>query len=328
MRVWYDVCTGKHMRYGNALAKRLRSRGHEVVLTTREHPDTVGVADVVGEKPVVVGKYAPASLFSRLEASASRMMGFSKLFRNRLPDMAVAHQSVELCRTAFGLGVPITLTADTPHAVAVNKLTIPLANTLVISKAIPIHFFRRYGASHIVQFDGVDEVAWIKGFKPMKGFDFKQPLIVVRQMETRASYALGKEDVTLKLAEKLSQLGSVLFLSRYVKLERKGLIVVKGFVDSASAAAHADLVVSIGGTISREAALQGVPSIAVSEISRTYVNRFLARKGFPLFLVDSSKALECAKKYLGKRFDVEGKLAPLTNPIDVLEKVVTGKDNA
>jgi predicted glycosyltransferase len=328
MRIWYDACTGKQMRYGNALAKRLRSLGHEVVLTTREHPDTLGVADVVGEEPIVVGKYDPASLFSRLEASASRMMGFSKLFRNRPPDMAVAHQSVELCRTAFGLGVPITLTADTPHAVAVNKLTIPLANTLVISGAIPLHFFRRYGASNIVQFDGVDEVAWIRGFKPMKEFNFKRPLIVVRQMETQAAYALGKEDVTLKLAEKLAKLGSVLFFSRYVKSQKKGLITVKGFVDSASAAAHADLVVSIGGTISREAALQGVPSIAVSETGRTYVNRFLARKGFPLFPVDSSMALSCAKKYLGKRFDVANELAELTNPIDVLEKVITGKDVA
>lgn len=328
MRVWYDACTGKHMRYGSALARRLRSRGCDVVLTTREHPDTLGVADAVGEKPVVVGKYDPASLFSRLEASAGRMLGFSKLFRDRLPDMAVAHQSVELCRTAIGLGVPITLTADTPHAVAVNKLTVPLANTLVISEAIPKHFFRRYGASKIVRFDGVDEVAWIKGFKPIKGFDFKRPLIVVRQMETRASYALGRDDVTLRLAENLSKFGSVLFLSRYAKSEKKGLIVVEGFVDSASAVAHADLVVSIGGTISREAALQGIPSIAVSEISRTYVNRFLVRKGFPLFLVDSSKALECAKKYLGKRFDVADKLEQLTNPVDVLEKVITGEDVA
>jgi predicted glycosyltransferase len=203
-----------------------------------------------------------------------------------------------------------------------------LATTLVISGAIPLHFFRRYGASNIVQFDGVDEVAWIRGFKPMKEFDFKRPLIVVRQMETQAAYALGKEDATLKLAEKLSKLGSVLFFSRYVKSQRKGLITVKGFVDSASAAAHADLVVSIGGTISREAALQGVPSIAVSETGRTYVNRFLARKGFPLFPVDSSRALSCAKKYLGKRFDVANKLAELTNPIDVLEKVITGKDVA
>jgi len=328
MRVWYDACTGKQMRYGGALARRLRRRGHEVLLTTREHPDTLGVADAVGEKPVVVGKYDPASLFSRLEATASRMISFSNLLRERLPDVAVSHQSVELCRTAFGLGVPIVLTADTPHAVAVNKLTIPLANTLVVSKAIPKHLFRRYGASNIVQFDGVDEVAWIKGFKPTKSFDFKRPLIVVRQMETQASYALGMEDVTLKLAQKLSQLGSVLFLSRYVKSEKKGLIVVKGFVDSASAVAHADLVVSIGGTISREAALQGVPSVAVSEIGSTYVNKFLARKGFPLFLVDSSNALACAKKYLGKRFDVADKLAELTNPVDVLEKVITRKDVA
>jgi hypothetical protein len=55
------------------------------------------------------------------------------------------------------------------------------------------------------------------------------------------------------------------------------------------------------------------------------VNRFLVRKGFPLFLVDSSKALECAKKCLGRRFDVAGKLEQLTNPVDVLEKVITGE---
>ncbi len=326
MRVWYDACTGKHMRYGSALARRLRSHGHEFVLTTREHPDTLGVADLVREKPVVVGKYAPASLYSKLEASARRMLGLSKLFRDRLPQMAVAHQSVELCRAAFGLGVPITLTADTPHAVAVNKLTVPLANTVVVSEGIPKHFFRGYGASNIVRFDGVDEVAWIRGFKPAKGFDFKRPLIVVRQMETRASYAVGEDDVTLTLAEKLSRLGSVLFLSRYQKAKKKGLIVMKEFVDSASAAAHADLVVSIGGTISREAALQGVPSIAVSEIGRTYVNRFLVRKGFPLFLVDSSEALDCAKKCLGRRFDVKAKLKQLTNPVDVLEKVITCRE--
>jgi predicted glycosyltransferase len=326
MRVWYDACTGKHMRYGAALGRRLKSRGHEFVLTTREHPDTLGLASVVGEKPVVVGKYDPASLCSRLEASANRMLGFSRLFRDRLPDMAVAHQSVELCRTAFGLGVPITLTADTPHAVAVNRLTVPLANTLVVSEAIPKRFYRRYGASNIVRFDGVDEVAWIKGFKPVEGFDFKRPLIVVRQMETRAAYLLKRDDVTLRLAEKLSRFGSVLFLSRYAKSEREGLIIMKGFVDSASAAAHADLVVSIGGTISREAALQGIPSIAVCETGRTYVNRFLARKGFPLFPVGTSRALEYARKYLGKRFDVSDRLEQLTNPVDVLEKVVTGEE--
>ena len=143
MRIWYDACTGKHIRYGTAIGQRLRKAGHEFVFTTREHPDTIPLAKVLGEKPIVVGKYNPSTLFSRLEESAERVLQFSKLFKNNPPDIAIAHQSVELCRTAFGLGIPIILTADTPYAYAVNRLTIPFAHTVVVSEALPHTFCQR-----------------------------------------------------------------------------------------------------------------------------------------------------------------------------------------
>lgn len=324
MKVWYDACTGKHMRYGVAIAKCLRKAGHEVILTTREHRDTLALANLLGEKPLVVGKYAPSSLFSRLEESAKRVLHFSDVFKNELPDVAISHQSVELCRAAFGLGIPIVLTADTPHAVAVNRLTIPLSNLLVASEAIPKKFFNKLGAQRIVQFKGVDEVAWVKNFvNPSEESLPEKPLIIVRQKETKASYALGEEDETAKLAINLSSFGNVLFISRYDRIKNDKVIVKKEFIDTLSAVAHADLVVSVGGTISREAALQGIPSIVISEIGNTYVNRYLFRKGFPLFIVKSSEVLNYAKKYLGKKFDVKAKLALLENPVKVIESIIT-----
>lgn len=325
MKVWYDACTGKHIRYGTAIARRLRKAGHEVVFTTRKHPDTIGLANILGENPIVVGKYDPSTLSTRLEESAKRTLQFSKLFTHNLPDLAISHQSVELCRTAFGLNIPMILTADTPHATAVNKLTIPLVNLLVVSEAIPKRFFKNYGAQNIVQFRGVDEVAWIGNFKPSKDFEFKKPLIVVRQIETKASYALGNDDVTLKLAQKLSRFGNVVFLSRYSKVKEEGITVMDRLQDSASLVAHADLFIGAGGTISREAALQGVPSIAISEMSHTYVNTYLAKKGFPLFVLDQSKVLGQAKKCLKMTFDVKAKLAKLENPIDIIERIIAEK---
>jgi predicted glycosyltransferase len=315
VRIWYDACTGKHVRYGAAIAKRLRKAGHEVVFTTREHPDTVALARILGENVIVVGKYRPATLFSRLEESAARVLKFSKLFRDDPPDVAIAHQSVELCRTAFGLGVPIILTADTPHAKAVNKLTIPFADTLVLSEALPKRFLKRYCPDRIIQFRGVDEVAWIKDLKPPKRSDFKKPLIVVREMEGKAAYAVGTADRTLEIARKLGAFGNVLLLKRY---GGKG-----EFVDSARLVANADLVVSAGGTIAREAALQGVPSIVISELGRTYVNMYLAHKGFPIFMIDARKMLKSAKRLLGKKVDVAAELARFDNPVDIIEKAVT-----
>jgi predicted glycosyltransferase len=321
MRIWYDACTGKHVRYGTAIGQRLRKAGHEFVFTTREHPDTIPLAKVLGEKPIVVGKYNPATLFSRLEESAERVLQFSKLFENNPPDIAIAHQSVELCRTAFGLGIPIILTADTPYACAVNRLTIPFAHTVVVSEALPRGFVKNYCPKNVVYYKGVDEVAWIKEFKPVKISELRKPLIVIRQLETKAAYAGGKKDNAQVMIEKLAALGNVNLIQRYNR-ESKTFGVKEGFVDSANLVANADLVVSYGGTIGREAALQGVPSIAISDMAKTYVNTYLTKKGFPLFATTEQGVLVYTKKYLGKRFDMQSKLAELENPVDVIEKVV------
>jgi predicted glycosyltransferase len=321
MRIWYDACTGKHIRYGAAIGQRLRKAGHEFIFTTREHPDTIPLAKILKEKPIVVGKYDPSTLYSRLEESAERIMQFSKLFKDNPPDIAIAHQSVELCRTAFGLGKPIILTADTPYASAVNRLTIPFAHTVVVSEALPKRFVKDYCAKNVVLFKGVDEVAWIKDFKAIKIDGFKKPLIVIRQVETKAAYAGGKKDHAQVMAEKLAALGNVHFIQRYYE-QGKTFDIKEGFVDSASLVANADLVVSYGGTIAREASLQGVPSIAISDMAKTYVNTYLTKRGFPLFATSEQGVLKYAKKYLGKRFDVKSKLASLENPVDSIEKVV------
>jgi uncharacterized protein len=321
MKIWYDACTGKHTRYGAVIGKRLRKSGHEFIFTTREHPDTIALAKILGEKPIVVGKYNPSTLTSRLQESAERIIQFSRLFQDNKPDIAISHQSVELCRTAFGLGIPIILTADTPHASATNRLTIPFAHTVVVSEALPKSFTKNYCASNVVSFKGVDEVGWIKDFKPTKAAGLKKPLIVVRQIETKAAYAQGKQDQAKTLAEKLAELGNVHLIKRYND-KGNAFGVKAGFEDSANLVANADLVVSYGGTIAREASLLGVPSIAISDMAKTYVNIYLAKKGFPLFITTEQKVLGFAKRYLGKRFDVEGKLEELENPVDVIKRVV------
>jgi hypothetical protein len=322
MRVWYDACTGKHVRYGAAVAKRLRKLAHEVIFTTREHPDTVALAKVLGEKPIIVGKYDPASLFTRLKESANRVREFSMMFKDRQPDVAISHQSVELCRTAFGLSIPNIGTADTPHATAVNRLTVPLADVLLISEAIPKSLFKNYGAQRIVQFKGVDEVAWTKDSGKLKTPEFRRPLIVVRQIETKAAYGLGKGDVTVEAARKLCSLGTVVFLPRYSTPKDKKLVVLSEFVDSASLAAHSDLVVSVGGTIAREAALQGTPSIVISRFGPIQVNEYLSKKGFPLFILKPSEVFTRARECLGRKFDVKSKLKGLENPVDIIERIL------
>jgi len=324
MRIWYDACTGKHVRYGHAIAQRLRKLGHQMVLTTREHPDTVNVMKTLGEQFEIVGRYDPASLATRLRASLEREFQFYEMFKDDKPHVAISHGSVELCRIAFGLGIQTICTGDTTYAKAANRLYVPLADTLVISKAIPKRIYQRYGARKIVQFDGVDEVAWVRPFKREERERYEHPLIVVRQVEFKASYAKGK-DLTVNIAKKLTSLGNVLFLPRYKRENMEGLTVPEEFVDSLPLVGEADLVVSIGGTIAREAALQGTPSLVIPILGWSYVNDYVSIKGFPLFKVEPSQVLNYARKCIGKRMDVSDLLEELENPVDVIESIIKAK---
>lgn len=324
MQVWYDACTGKHVRYGAAIAERLRQHNYHVMLTTRQHPDTLSMIRFLDEEFMTIGKYDPESLLTRLRAGVKRQLLFCNLFEKTAcqPDIAVSHCSVDQCRVAFGLGIPIIVTIDTPYADAVNRLTLPIANYIVASKAIPKEVLDNYNVrARIAQFDGADEVAWIKDFEPGVKYDFGKPLIVVRQVEEKAAYTNAKVDM-LALARKLTRLGVVVFLSRYNRERVKDLIVPKGFVDSASLAAEADLFVGVGGTITKEAALQGTPAIVVKLYPEQHVNDFLARKGFPIFKTDVSGAPKLAQKLLGEKRNVRHLLDKLENPVDLIEKIV------
>ncbi len=322
MKIWYDACTGKHVRYGVAVARRLRKLGHKVILTTRSHPDTLPIARLLKEEFITVGKYDPTSLLSRLRESSKRQLLFCKMFKENKPNAAISHQSVELCRVAFGLGIPSIATHDTAHADAANRLTMPLIDFLVISKTMPMQYIKGYKIKKIFKFDGVDEVAWIKNFEPEIKYNYERPLIVVRELQTKASYAQEKVDLTKTFAKKLTSLGNVLYLSRYQRRPEKGLIVPNEYVDTVSLVSQADLVISVGGTIARESALQGIPTLVIPLIERFHVIDYLSKKGFPVFTISPDKVVDYSKRFLGKRWDVQSLLDSLENPVDVIERIV------
>jgi len=325
MQIWYDALTGKHVRYACALANTLRLHGHQLLLTSRKHPDTISVANILKEKFVFVGEYRPESLYTRLKTGLERMQYFTEKFEGNPPELAISHQSPDLCRVAFGLGIPIITTADTPYASAVCKLSVPFSNVLVISSCLPKKYYRSFGCKKIVTFGGVDEVAWAQKQRPLE-LNLKRPVIVVRQLETGAAYATEKTDYTAEIARKLSEFGTVIFLRRY----QNHIVITRGrsvacgskFADSVRLAFSADLLVGVGGTLAREAALQGTPSIIISTFEKQYVNDYLAEKGFPIFTVAKSEVVRCAKKYAGQKFDVANKFSSLENPVKVIAGII------
>ena len=65
---------------------------------------------------------------------------------------------------SFGLGIKHYCFNDSPHATAVSKLTVPLADLLFCPWVIPYSAWNRFGIpkTNIVRYKGLDPVAWLK----------------------------------------------------------------------------------------------------------------------------------------------------------------------
>jgi predicted glycosyltransferase len=233
--------------------------------------------------------------------------------RGRSFDAALAHGSVDLPPAARVLRIPNTTMFDYEWAVAQHHLICRLADRVLVPDAIPAERLARYGAQppKLVRYPGLKEEYYLSDFEPDPGVlatlevDPASILCVVRTAPSYALYLGGSENPLLpRVLARLSgdERTRIVVLARTEEQRRAtralGLprvVVPERAVDGRSLVAFADLLVSAGGTMNREAAVLGTPVWSVFEGRLGAVDERLAAEGRLRFLRDPAE-LEPAKK--------------------------------
>ena len=101
-----------------------------------------------------------ATLEQKLLKSTERVYKLSKIIAKEKPDIAVSKHSIELPRVSFGLGIPSVYVLDNEHAIAANKLTLPLCDKIVIPNVMDVWDLLKNGAepNALVRYNGTSEV--------------------------------------------------------------------------------------------------------------------------------------------------------------------------
>jgi predicted glycosyltransferase len=174
----------------------------------------------------------------------------------------------------------------------------------------------------------VEEIAWLnKPFEKKSEFieelREKEHVILFRNVEYKASYYKDVKVDVWRLVEELSKLATVVYLPRYEEerarlKDLKNVLVPTKPVLTFQILPYVDLVVGSGGTICREAALMGIPTIAFHFWDA--VAKYLKRKKFPIYhTLDMDKILTLAQYILknAQKYRVDTK--PL---LDILESPI------
>ncbi len=275
MRVWVDLTNSPHVLVMRPVIERLRGRGAEVQVTARDFAQTLGLLDRERIAHTAIGHHRGERLGAKAVGLAQRSLALTRWARGRHFDLALGHGSNDVTVAARLLGVPSATMFDYEWATVQHNVNCRLAAAVVVPDAIPAQRLRRYGAAgKIHAYPGLKEEYYLADFEPDPAvlgelaLDPARPIFVVRTPPEVSLYHRFANDrfaaVLRRLAAAAAGGAQPVVLPR-TAAQRTELAAADGFIvpsraiDAQSLIAFADLVVSAGGTMNREAVALGTP---------------------------------------------------------------------
>jgi predicted glycosyltransferase len=298
MRIWIDLANSPHVPFFRALIPEFEKRGCEGFVTARDFAQTVELAEAAGLKFTVIGGHGGRALAGKAGNLIGRAAALVKWARGHRFDLAVSHNSYAHVAAARALRIRSVTLMDYEHQPA-NHLAFRLASRVIVPRSFPKEALRRYGARarKVLRYDGTKEDVYLADFVPdpcfaetLRELGVKpvDVLVVVRPPARDALYHRFENELFDELLSRLLARADVkiIMLARteaqraaYKEREGANLILPRAALDGANLVASADMVISAGGTMNREAAALGVPAATVYAGRWAAVDEELVREG-------------------------------------------------
>jgi predicted glycosyltransferase len=311
MKVWLDCTAAAHPLVLRPIIERLEEDGHDVFVTAREYGQTEGILERLGISYTSVGRHAGAGTLRKGAAVAGRSARLARYVWGRRPDLAIGHGSVDLAVVSALFRIPSAQLQDYEFARLQRRVAFGVADRVLVPDAIPLDRLARIGAKgeKLVRYPGLKEEYYLAGFEPDPailaelGLDREKVLVVVRPPPETSEYH-ARNDLYGEAVRRLAgaEEAQTVVIPRtegqragLAALESGRVIVPERAIDAQSLIAFADLVVSAGGTMNREAVALGTPVYTTFTGRMGGVDEALIGEG-RLRVLDDPAALELRKR--------------------------------
>jgi predicted glycosyltransferase len=276
LKIWADMSGPAHVLVLRPIIERLREQGHDVLVTSREYTQTQELLELHHMEHTSIGRHGGASRVRKLMRLIQRTAGMRRYGKRAGFDLAIAHGSNDIAIASRLLGIPEANMHDYEFAVAQHHVGCRLAKRVIFPDTVPPERLKRFGVGpeKLFQYPGIKEEYYLADFEvdpdalEKLGVDTERVVVVVRPPPDVSLYHRKSNPL---FPQVLARVGSdsgvhAVVLPRteeqrtYVKeLALPSLIVPDHAVEAQSLVTLADLVVSAGGTMNREAVALGTP---------------------------------------------------------------------
>jgi predicted glycosyltransferase len=246
----------------------------------------------------VIGRHGGGTIRGKAGNLVGRVASLRKWARDRGFDLAVSHNSYAHIAAAAALGIKSVTLMDYEHQPA-NHLAFRLASKIIVPRVFPAKELRKYGASlrKVHRYEGIKEDVYLADFAPdptftdtlrQLGVNREDVLVVARPPAREALYHRFENELFDELISNLSSRDRVKIIliprtdaqrASFAERNLSNLFMPAAALDGANLIASADLVVSAGGTMNREAAALGVPAASVYAGEWAAIDEELVKEG-------------------------------------------------
>jgi len=311
MKVWVDCTAAAHPLVLRPVIEKLREAGHQVEITARDYGQTLGILDNLGLEYRAFGEHGGGSMAGKIRSGVGRSYTLARWARGRGFNVALGHGSVDIAFASKLLGIPSVQMQDYEFAGLQRQLAFRAARTVMVPDAISVEAMRKAGAAakKLFRYPGLKEDYYLADFKPdpavldQLGIDRERVLAVVRPPPESSAYHHENplyEAVIDRLAADPDTVAVVIprTENQRRRLHERGdssLIVPDHAVDGPALVAFADIVISAGGTMNREAVALGTPVFTIFSGRMGAVDEQLISDG-RLRVLESADQLELVKR--------------------------------
>lgn len=296
MRIWIDLSNSPHAPLFGPISRRLEELGCDVEITARDNSQTVELARQRWADVEVIGGPSPPGRVAKAGSLVERARRLAAWAREAGPEVAISHNSYAQLVAARALGIRAVTAMDYEHQPA-NHLAFRLAHTVILPGALTAAGLRRKGAAPRKTrfYDGFKEEIYLGDFTPDPGIlaevgaeRLDSVLVVARTPPAGALYHRADNPLFVRALDRVARTPGTRCVVLARGSEQRRAIAELGLpdvvlpdraLDARSLIHAADLVIGAGGTMTREAALLGVPTLSLFAGPTPAVDRRLEERG-------------------------------------------------
>lgn len=317
MRIWFELSNSPHINMFYDLIKDLEADGNEVIITSRPLANTIALLDQKGLKHTVIGQHYGKNILKKLFGYPIRVMQLVQYLRIQKPDIAVSQSSYHSALAAWLVGIPSIYTNDNEYALG-NIPSFLFATKILLPQNMSIARLKWCtNPFKVIRYPGIKEglFLWLKSEYITEQRELIQTQGVLNSSPRVRIFIRTEPPTAQYYNEKLNFMDDIIIALQYkydITVLTRNQAQLAHYLGPQFPAIHVPVIplsfeqvaiectlfIGAGGSMTREIAMLGIPTISVYQANLLDVDRLLIAKG--LTWHEPNLTIEKLEAYLGE----------------------------